>query len=183
MPLSPQGGIFCHYLSIYLLIILSIPLLIRPLKRQRQPPKLHQTEMPREMRRSALALALLASASAFQLRPCAGRTAAARPVLAQPPRILLAEEGSELPSLPTPFADDSLIQFSTLSEDYQKVLAPDRGTIIRWSECHARPSLRRWCSLLSSRETRSASSPVTRCTLRSRVWWSRTWSSRARRRG
>lgn len=82
----------------------------------------YRAEMPREMRRSALALALLASASAFQLRPCAGRTAAARPVLAQPPRILLAEEGSELPSLPTPFADDSLIQFSTLSEDYQKVV-------------------------------------------------------------
>uniref|UniRef100_A0A7S0HYC8 Uncharacterized protein n=1 Tax=Phaeocystis antarctica TaxID=33657 RepID=A0A7S0HYC8_9EUKA len=75
-----------------------------------------------ELRRFAL-VALLASASAFQLRPCAGRTAAARPALAQPPRILLAEEGNELPSLPSPFAvSDSLIQFSTLSDDYKKVV-------------------------------------------------------------
>ena len=90
------------------------------------PPKLHQ-QRGMELRRFALAAALLASASAFQLRPCAGRTAAARPALAQPPRILLAEEGNELPSLPSPFAvSDSLIQFSTLSDDYKKVRAPHR---------------------------------------------------------
>lgn len=90
------------------------------------PPKLHQ-QRGMELRRFAL-VALLASASAFQLRPCAGRTAAARPALAQPPRILLAEEeGNELPSLPSPFAvSDSLIQFSTLSDDYKKVRAPHR---------------------------------------------------------
>ena len=109
----------------------------------------------REMTRSALlVLALLAEASAFQLRPCAGRSAAARPLLAQPPRILLAEEANELPSLPSPFADDdSLIQFSTLSKDYQTARAPVRGTRTRASEpsaraslrsCNARPSLPRW---------------------------------------
>ena len=59
------------------------------------------------------------SATALQLRPCAARTAAARPALArQSSRILLAEEGNDRP------ADESLIQFSTLSEDYQKVCAP-----------------------------------------------------------
>ena len=93
-------------------------------------------------RRSALlVLALLAEASAFQLRPCAGRSAAARPLLAQPPRILLAEEANERPSLPSPFAeDDTLIQFSTLSKDYQTARAPVRGTRTRASEPSARLS-------------------------------------------
>ena len=96
-------------------------------------------------RRSALLVfALLAEASAFQLRACAGRSAAARPLLAQPPRILLAEEANERPSLPSPFAeDDTLIQFSTLSKDYQTARAPVRGTRTRASEPNPRPSLRR----------------------------------------
>ena len=97
-------------------------------------------------RRSALLVfALLAEASAFQLRPSAGRSAAARPLLAQPPRILLAEEANERPSLPSPFAeDDTLIQFSTLSKDYQTARAPVRGTRTRASELNACLSLRRW---------------------------------------
>ena len=108
------------------------------------PPK-HNPEREMTRRSALLVFALLAEASAFQLRPCAGRSAAARPLLAQPPRILLSEEANERPSLPSPFAeDDTLIQFSTLSKDYQTARAPVRGTRTRASEPSARPTLRRW---------------------------------------
>ena len=132
---------------------LAITLRVRTLRYTIQLPRARREDRLAMTLRLQLAALLAASASAFQLRPCAASTASVRPALASPARILLAEDGKDTPAV----VDDSLIQFATLSEDYQTVLFSRHAPCSVPARTTTYLSLVRWCSQLWSRETRSVS--------------------------